>query len=128
MQHLSPECEPRGAGALVELLRGEVGVDDGLHAPARAVGEREAGAHAGREGARQRTKRPRQQAVLVAEVVRHEPRGDARAPRDLRQGGADVADFGETVDGDLDELRPADLFAFVPHGGAVARRGLCGGG
>ena len=105
MQHLSPEGEPRGAGALVELLRGEVGVDDRLHAPARlCASARRARTRAASERASVRNA-ARQQAVLVAEVVRHQPRRDARAAGDLRQRGADEADFGETVDGDLDELR-----------------------
>ena len=46
MQHLTPEGEPGGAGALVEFLRREIGVDDRLHAAARRVGQRQTRAHA----------------------------------------------------------------------------------
>src|SRR2546430_12891503 len=36
-----------------------------------------------------------------------------RSPRDLREGRADVADFGETVDRDLDELDSPGLLSLV---------------
>ena len=36
--------------------------------------------------------------------MRHQARGDVRAARDLCQSAADVADFGQAVDGDFDQL------------------------
>ena len=57
-----------------------------------------------------------EQTVLVAEVVRDQPGGDAGPLRDLCQSAADVADFGQAVDRDFDELLAA---RFLGH---LARR------
>ena len=114
VQHLAPEGEPCGAGALIELLRGKVDVDDRLHAAARRVRLLQALPHAYRQRARQRTERRLEQAVLVLEVMCDQARRDVGTAGNLRQSCADPADFGETVDGDLDELHAPRLFPFVP--------------
>ena len=114
MQHLAPEGEPRGAGALVELLRREVDVDDRLHAAARRVGLRQALPHAHRQRARQRAEGRLEQSVLILEVMCDQARGDVGTAGNLRQSGADPAHFGETIDRDLDELYAPRLLPFVP--------------
>ena len=119
VQHLAPEREPRGAGALVEFLRREIGVDDRLHPCARSACLGEPRAHTHRERARQRPKGRFQQSVLVAEVMRDQSGRDPGTPRDLREGRADVADFGETVDRDLDELDSPGLLSLVVRGGGA---------
>src|SRR5437870_2555701 len=72
-----------------------------------------------RERARHRPKSRFQQSVLVAEVMRDQSGRDPGTPRDLREGRADVADFGETVDRDLDELDPPGLLSLVVRGGGA---------
>ena len=120
MQYLAPERQPCGSGTLVEFLRREIGVDDRLHSAARRARQREPRPHPRRECARQGAKGGFEQPVLVVEVMRHESRRDPGAPRDLRESRADVADFGETVDRDLDQLHPPRLLTFIPGGGAAA--------
>ena len=115
MQHLAPESEPRAAGALVEFLRRQVGVDDRLDAAARRVRERESRPHALPHASGQGTEARRQQAVLVAKVMRDQPGRNIGATGNLRQRAADVADLRQTVDGDFDQLSPAAFFQLVPR-------------
>ena len=97
--------------------------------PRGAVRERAAGPHARARASATRVRNAAiEQAVLVAEVVGHQARGDAGAARDLRKSRADVADFRETIDGDVDQLGPTGLLAAVTLGRAVADRGLPGSG
>ena len=75
--------------------------------------------HALRHASRQGAKGCGQQAILVAKIMRHQPWRDVGTIGDLRQGAADVTDFGQTVDRDLDQLPPPAFFQLVPgqHGG-----------
>ena len=128
MQHLAPECQPCGSGTLVEFLGRQIDVDDRLHSAARRARQRQPRPHPRRERARQCAKGGLEQSVLVVEVVRHESRRDPGAPRDLRESRADVADFGETVDRDLDQLHPPRFLAFIPGGGAAVMHEVFGCG
>ena len=53
-----------------------------------------------------------EQAVLVVEIVRDQPRRDAGALADQRQRCRSEADLGHRVDGRLDELPAADILGF----------------
>jgi hypothetical protein len=70
---------------------------------------------------RQRSEGGFEQALLVAEIMRHQPRGDIGALRDLRQRAADVSHLRQTVDRDFDKLPPTHLFGLVTHTGAFLR-------
>jgi len=58
-----------------------------------------------------------QEPVLVAEVVRDEPRRDAGTTGDLRERTADIAEFGQAVDRDGDQLVAAVLLEALAAGG-----------
>ena len=122
MQDLTPECEPRRAGALIEFLRREIGVDHRLHAPARRVGAPEPLAHALADAARQRTESGFEQTVLVTEVVRNQSGGDTGPLRDLRQRAAHVSDLRQAIDRDLDELLAACLLRQLASRRAIRAR------
>src|ERR1700688_4525480 len=109
MQHLAPEGEPGSSRALIEFLRREICVDDCLDATARGVCESESRSHAQAHASGQGAKGGGQQAVLIAEIMRDQAWRDVGATGNLRQCAADIADLGETVDGDLDQLPPAAL-------------------
>ncbi len=116
MQHLPPEGEPDAGGALVELLRRQIGVDQRLHAgtgTGRRAQPRGGGAV---EPQRQESQRGFEQPVLVAEIMRHEAGRDAGAAGDLRQRRGVEADLGEGIDGGVDELAAAHLFRLAPAG------------
>ena len=119
VQHLSPEGEPRRPGALIEFLRREVGIDHRLHAAARRTGEPGPLPHALADAPRQCAESGFEQTVLVIEVVRDQSGGDAGPLRDLHQRAADVAELGQAIDRDLDELLPACLFGLVARPRAV---------
>src|SRR5579862_3509500 len=123
MRHLSPEGQPSGGRAPVELLGTKVAVDDGLHPEIGRACQREPRAHPRCQRSRERAKGGLEQAVLVIEVVRYESGGDARAAGDLRKSGADVADFGETVDRDVDELYTPGLLSVISRRGPVGPGG-----
>ena len=53
-----------------------------------------------------------EQPVLVTKVVRDEPRRHAGATRDVRERAADIANLGQAVDRDFDQL-PAAVVAVV---------------
>ena len=114
MRHLAPESEPSAAGALVELLGPEIGVDDRLHPAARCRRELEALVdligYAPGQGPEGRL----QQSVLVPEIVRDQPGGDAGSLGDLSERAADIADLRQAVDRDRDQLPAALLFRLLP--------------
>ena len=93
LQHLAPEREPGRAGALGELLLRQVGIDHRLDARPRRADLPHSRPDVVPHPPRQRTKGRIEEAVLVAEVVRHQPRGNARPPCDLRKRCADIPEF-----------------------------------
>src|SRR4029077_21045307 len=102
----------------------QIGVDDRLHAPAWSVCECEPRAYPHGERAGERAKGRLEQAVLVAEVMGDKPRGHCRATRDFRKSRADVADFSQTINGDVDQLGAPRFFALIakrPIRGTAAR-------
>src|SRR6185437_7851318 len=121
VQNLSPERQPRRAGALIELLRSEVGVNYRLHTPARRAGTPQPLSHALPDAARQSAESSLEQTVLVVEVVRDQSGGNTGALRDLRQGAADVPDVGQAVDRHLDELLPARFLGHLARSCAIRR-------
>ena len=113
VQHLTPEREPCGPHALVKFFRGEVRIDHRLDAATRGARKIEPRTHSLTEAASQRPESGFEQTVLVAEVMRDQPRRDVGAAGDLRKSAADVSDFGETIDRDFNELPPPNLFQLV---------------
>ena len=120
VQHLAPEREPRVGGALVELLRREVRVDDRLHAATRRAREPQLGADVGVHAAAEVAERRLEQAVLVAEIVRNQSGGHAGPAGDLRERASHEAKFSETIDRDLDQLLAAVLLEALRRRGATA--------
>ncbi len=59
--------------------------------------------------------------------MRDQARRYIRAARDLCESGADVADFGQTVDRDFDELYAPGVLAFVPRGSGAVGAGILEG-
>ena len=93
LQYLAPEGEPGSARALLEFLRREVRVDDGLNAPARGAHLAQARTDLIAHAPRQRSKRRIQQTILVAEVVSDQARRHAGAGGNLRKRRAHVPKF-----------------------------------
>ena len=94
LQHLAPEREPRGAGAPVEFLRGEIGIDDGLDPRARGGDIAQARAHLIAHAPRERAEGGVQQTVLVAEIMGHQSGRHSGPAGNLRQRRAHKAHFG----------------------------------
>ena len=85
----------------------QAAVDHRLHPLARRLGIQHAHADGLGMTEGQSAEGGFQQTVLVLEVMRDEPGGNARAPGDPGQCRACKTGFGEAVDGHLDQLEAA---------------------
>ena len=106
---VSPKGQPDLAGRAVELFGREVRVDHCLQTLARPLRLRETQAQPCAEPRQQQAERRLEQPLLVAEIMRHQSRRHARAPRDLDQRRADEPHFGQAVDRHFDELSGAAI-------------------
>ncbi|PAV66920.1 hypothetical protein WR25_22140 [Diploscapter pachys] len=106
---VSPKGQPDLAGRAVEFLGRQVRVDHCLQTFARPLRLRETQAQPCAEARQQQAERRLQQPFLVAEIMRHQSRRHARAPRDLDQRRADEPHFGQAVDRHFDKLSGAAI-------------------
>jgi hypothetical protein len=109
VDHLPPERQPHAAGAPVELLGGQVHVDDGLDALPRKAGGAQARGGGPSQPRRHGAQRRLQQPVLVAEIMGEEAGGNAGPLGDVAQGAGGEPHIGDGLDGRLDQLPAADV-------------------
>ena len=114
MDDLSPEGEPDAARARLELLGRQCRVDDRLDALARAPRRAEPRRDAARQPPGEVAERRLEEAVLVVEIVRNQPRRDLRPLADEGERGGVEARLGERVDRRLDQLPATKILAFDP--------------
>ena len=119
--HLTPEREPGPAVCRTQTFGGQTRLEIGPQPIDRTAGRGHAPAGLFPQTREQLAEGGLQQAILVDEVMRHEPGRDIRLARDVCESRALNPDFCETFEGDFDELLSA---------GRVTRAGGCavGGG
>src|SRR5690606_20405477 len=105
--HLSPEGEPDARDTRFELFWCQKATDDGLEAFACCDRLAQVADDGGAQVTRQAAQGCLKQAVLVLEVVRDEPRGDAGPTADRLQGRCRKAHVVDRVDGGANQLSAA---------------------